>query len=111
MAAYAAGYFPMDDGGPEPYFERPAVRCVIPLDAAAVERWKGSRSTAYRRFTYSQDTAFEDVLPGCAAPRGDGLPTFLTPRVLDMYRVLHAAGLAHSFEAWDGDTSPRACSP
>lgn len=104
VAAYASGFFPMDDGGATPRFERPDQRFVIPLDADAVHRWQTKRRTPYREFEYTTNRAFEEVLLACAEPRDNDLEPFLTPRVLGMYRALHAVGIAHSFEAWNPTT-------
>jgi leucyl/phenylalanyl-tRNA--protein transferase len=49
------------------------------------------------------DGAFEAVLRGCAAPRREDTGVWLTPRMQELYRRLHAAGAAHSFELWDGE--------
>lgn len=50
------------------------------------------------------DTAFADVLTGCAAPR-DGQPgTWILPEMQQAYRDWHAAGGVHSIETWmDGE--------
>lgn len=45
---------------------------------------------------------FPQVVRHCAdTPRADSTP-WLTPRLIALYAALHAAGLACSFEVWDG---------
>jgi leucyl/phenylalanyl-tRNA--protein transferase len=100
LGAYASGFFVMDDGDTISY-DSPDPRAIMPLVPAQVADWKGRRQIGFDRFEYRLDAAFEEVLTECAAPRDNGLEPFMTERVLDMYRDLYAAGLAHSVEAWE----------
>ena len=77
----------------------PARRAVVPLEPFAPSR---SLRRARRRYEIRVDTAFADVVAGCARP-GD-------PHELDRLRAssaayerLHELGWAHSVEAWDED--------
>ncbi len=46
------------------------------------------------------DSAFEQVMRACAAPR-DGQPgTWITEEIIGGYCALHRQGLAHSAESW-----------
>lgn len=57
-----------------------------------------------RRFTVTLDQAFGRVIRACAGPRGpDHQGTWIVPEMITAYERLHAAGLAHSVEAWEGD--------
>jgi leucyl/phenylalanyl-tRNA--protein transferase len=49
------------------------------------------------------DRAFDDVMRACAAPRGDGGGTWITPDMQIAYGNLHVLGHAHSLEIWDGE--------
>jgi leucyl/phenylalanyl-tRNA--protein transferase len=50
------------------------------------------------------DTAFEEVMHACAAPRRSGASTWISPEIVKGYTDLHAAGYAHSSEVWlDGE--------
>jgi leucyl/phenylalanyl-tRNA--protein transferase len=50
------------------------------------------------------DSAFEDVMRACAAPRKDGPGTWISEEIIDGYTGLHAMGYAHSSEVWlDGE--------
>ena len=53
------------------------------------------------RFRFTLDTDFSEVIRGCAAVRGPDHPgTWIVPEMITAYERLHAAGLAHSVEAW-----------
>ena len=47
------------------------------------------------------DRGFPTTVAHCALPRADG-GVWLTPRLARLYGKLHAAGVAHSFELWEG---------
>ena len=50
------------------------------------------------------DTAFEQVMRACAAPRKDGPGTWISEEIISGYTGLHAIGHAHSSELWlDGE--------
>jgi leucyl/phenylalanyl-tRNA--protein transferase len=50
------------------------------------------------------DSAFENVMRSCAAPRRDGPGTWISEDIIDGYTGLHALGHAHSAELWlDGE--------
>jgi leucyl/phenylalanyl-tRNA--protein transferase len=56
------------------------------------------------RFSFTLDQAFGEVIRGCAAVRGADHPgTWIVPEMIAAYERLHAGGLAHSVEAWDGN--------
>jgi len=65
-----------------------------------VERSRASAGAWEIRF----DSAFEDVMRACAAPRADGPGTWITEDIIAGYGALHRQGYAHSAEAWlDGE--------
>jgi leucyl/phenylalanyl-tRNA--protein transferase len=50
------------------------------------------------------DTAFEQVMRACAAPRQDGAGTWISEEIIGGYSALHRLGFAHSAETWlDGE--------
>jgi leucyl/phenylalanyl-tRNA---protein transferase len=109
IALYAAGYFPMDDPaearGPLPFYSAER-RAVLDLDedARATLRKRLRRSLrAGEGWRLTTDERFEDVLAACARPREPGDGVWLTPRLQALYRRLHEAGLAHTFEIHAGD--------
>ncbi len=100
LAAYRAGVFPMpielDDDllgwwSPDP-------RGIVPLDGFHVSR---SLRRSLRRYDVTVDTAFAQVVAGCADPERSG--RWITGAVAAAYTELHALGWAHSVEAWDAD--------
>jgi leucyl/phenylalanyl-tRNA--protein transferase len=100
LNAYAYGAFPMDApehaAEPVPYYEADP-RAVIPIDAFRIPR-SVARGIARTGYGIRVDSAFAAVCHACAA-RPEG--TWLTPRLIEGYCRLHAAGYAHSVEAWD----------
>ena len=50
------------------------------------------------------NSAFDDVMRACAAPRRDGPGTWISDEIIAGYTGLHALGYAHSAEVWfDGE--------
>jgi len=50
------------------------------------------------------DSAFDEVMRACAAPRRDGPGTWISDEIIAGYTGLHALGYAHSAEVWlDGE--------
>lgn len=105
LAAYRAGLFPMPLGGARLAGRRdpigwwsPVRRGVLPLDGLTVSR---SLRRACRDFEIRVDTAFAEVVDGCAdRRRPDG---WIDKRIRVAYQRLHELGWAHSVEAWRGD--------
>jgi leucyl/phenylalanyl-tRNA--protein transferase len=57
-----------------------------------------------RRWEIRFDSAFEQVMHACAAPRRDGGGTWISDDIVRGYTGLHAQGHAHSSEVWlDGE--------
>ena len=126
VAAYRAGCFPWPSGEGEQGLDRTARRLArrgeVPLwpgedgevpwcspDPRAVllaDRVVVSRSLrrTLRRSGWqtTMDTAFEDVIAGCAAPAPGREGTWITGRMRAAYVALHRQGGAHSVEVWDG---------
>lgn len=99
LAAYRRSMFPMPGTGPgEPLcWYSPMWRGVFPLERFTVSR---SLRQARKRFEIRVDTAFADVLSGCAdSRRADG---WIDDEVRSAYLELHSLGWAHSVEAWRG---------
>jgi leucyl/phenylalanyl-tRNA--protein transferase len=110
LEAYAQGHFPMDslDAQDEPLpFYTADPRCILDVTADGLDRLRRkvrrSLAAADPGWTPRVDGAFEATLEGCMATRADGDGVWLTPRLAELYRGMHAAGFAHSFELWDGD--------
>ncbi len=98
LAAYRAGLFPMGLGrhGRAPIgWWSPDPRGVLPLDGLRVSR---SLRRSRARFEIRLDSAFDQVIAGCADPSRSG--RWITGRVSEAYGRLHALGWAHSVECW-----------
>jgi leucyl/phenylalanyl-tRNA--protein transferase len=107
LGLYAHGLFPMDEGGPAPPRELPwwvaDPRTVFELDGAsraALQRRVRRSLRARGDWELRVDEAFEEVIAHCARPRSPEDGVWLTDRMVALYRVLHAAGHAHTFEIW-----------
>ncbi len=53
-----------------------------------------------RRWEVRFDTAFEEVMLACAAPRKEGAGTWISDDIVRGYSALHRRGYAHSSELW-----------
>lgn len=103
LEAYAQGLFPMDGGrgrGIGLYVADP--RAIIPVDDFRLPR-SVARAERRQGFTMAVDRSFRAVCEGCAAGRDAG-GRWLSPRLIDAYVALNAAGFAHSVEIWRDDT-------
>ena len=54
-------------------------------------------------FTLTLDTAFEQVITACSAPRQKQQGTWISPEIHAAYCKMHQLGQAHSVECWLGD--------
>ncbi|QKT02361.1 leucyl/phenylalanyl-tRNA--protein transferase [Ectothiorhodospiraceae bacterium 2226] len=99
LRAYRQGIFPWYSAGQPIMWWSPDPRAVLLPGELRVSR---SLRKALRRGDYrvTLDTAFEQVVQACAAPRGDGLGTWITAEMAAAYARLHALGYAHSIEVW-----------
>ncbi|MBW4578274.1 MAG: leucyl/phenylalanyl-tRNA--protein transferase [Tildeniella nuda ZEHNDER 1965/U140] len=100
IQGYTQGYFLMaDDAGESLGWYSSRERTLIPLD----ERFRYPRSLQrvlnQERFTVAVNRDFEAVVDGCANRE----TTWISAELKAIYRSLHAAGWAHSFETWQGD--------
>ena len=101
LGAYRNGLFPMAvDLGRTPLgWWSPEQRGVLPLDELRVSR---SLRQSRARFEIRVDSAFEEVVAGCADPRRTG--GWIDDDIAAAYTQLHHLGWAHSVEAWhDGE--------
>lgn len=100
LAAYRAGAFPWFENDKAPIlWWSPEPRAVLRPGAMHVSRSlrKRLRKAEVR---ISWDSAFREVVSGCAAPRRGGSGTWITPRMQCAYGRLHDLGYAHSVEVW-----------
>jgi leucyl/phenylalanyl-tRNA--protein transferase len=100
LAAYRSALFPMPlEGGGVLGWWSPDPRGVLELDNLHVSR---SLRRSMRHFEFRVDSAFDEVVAGCAEPtRPHG---WIDTRIQRAYRRLHELGWAHSVETWcDGE--------
>ncbi len=111
LAAYRRGIFPWFSEGQPILWWSTDPRMVL---MTAQFKVSDSLGKALRRVARSMrddgrwqvrfDTAFEEVMRACAAPRKDGPGTWISEDIIDGYTGLHALGHAHSSELWlDGE--------
>jgi leucyl/phenylalanyl-tRNA--protein transferase len=104
LAAYRHGLFPMAVGGThaqpsQTAWWSPEQRGVLPVPGLRVTR---SMRQSARHFEIRVDTAFADVVAGCADPARPG--SWIDEAIVAAYLRLHALGWAHSVETWrDGE--------
>lgn len=98
--AYCNGVFPMADPitGEMGWYD-PDPRAIMPLDAFHVPK-NLARLVRQGRFEIRCDTAFEQVMRACAAPRHEDDLPWIDERLIRAYVGLHRLGNAHSVEAW-----------
>lgn len=101
IAAYTSGAFPMPLADVEPMvWWSPEWRGVLEPSQLRVSR---SLRQSCRRYETTVDTAFADVVAGCANPDRQG--SWINDAIRDAYCELHRLGWAHSVESRtpDGD--------
>src|SRR5262245_48846984 len=99
LLGYSQGIFPWYSDGQPILWHTPDPRMVLLADQLHVPR---SLAKTIRKGTYriTLDTAFRDVIAGCAASKRPGQRgTWITRDMKDAYLTLHRRGYAHSVEA------------
>lgn len=100
VAAYRQGIFPWYAEDDPILWWSPDPRLVLLPGELHIPR-SLMRLLKTGRFSFTLDQAFEEVIQGCAGVRGENHPgTWIVPEMIAAYTRLHAAGLAHSVEAW-----------
>lgn len=103
LEAYRKGIFPWDGADPVPWFS-PDPRLVLAPSAFVAHRSLHKRART-SGFEIRLDTAFSTVISRCAAtPRPRQRGTWIARSVQVAYTRLNALGVAHSVEAWQGDS-------
>ena len=98
LLAYRSGIFPWT-ARPVTWWS-PDPRAIFELDKFHVSR---SLERVLRKeiFKVTKDTAFAEVMKGCAAPAPGRRSTWISPEFLRAYAAMHEAGFAHSLECWN----------
>lgn len=98
LDAYARGIFPMAQDGEILWFS-PERRGLIPLDERFHIPHGLKRALKRKPFEIRWDTAFREVMLGCAERE----ETWIDDIMLESYCLLHRLGYARSVECWDED--------
>ena len=99
LAAYAKGIFPWYSRGEPILWWSPDPRMVL-LPEELIVRPSLAKTLHNRDYEIRIDTAFADVMAGCAAPRAGQNGTWIVPEMQAAYLRLHTLGYAHSMETW-----------
>jgi leucyl/phenylalanyl-tRNA--protein transferase len=101
IGCYRRGVFPMADARHDErlFLVDPPKRGIIPLDDFHVSR-RLARTVRSERFEIRLDSAFDEVVEACAAPRPGRPETWINQSIQDLCAELFNQGRAHSVEAW-----------
>ena len=99
LAAYRRGIFPWYSGHEPILWWSPDPRMVLYCAELKVSR-SLAKSVRNKGYELRVDSAFREVLSGCAGARRDGGGTWLGEDMRKAYFALHRAGYTHSFETW-----------
>jgi leucyl/phenylalanyl-tRNA--protein transferase len=103
LDAYRHGIFPWYSEGQPILWWSTDPRMVLMTDEFKLSdslKKTIKKTTKDPRWEIRFDSAFEDVMRACAAPRRDGAGTWISEDIVAGYSALHAAGYAHSSEVW-----------
>lgn len=102
LAAYHRGIFPWFNPGDPILWWSPNPRTVLFPPALHVSKSlrKTLRQAPYR---VTFDQCFEVVMRECAEPRRYADGTWISEEMIRAYSDLHARGIAHSVEVWQGE--------
>jgi leucyl/phenylalanyl-tRNA---protein transferase len=100
LVAYSQGIFPWFSAGDPILWWSPTPRLVLfPEEFHLPKRLK--RTLGAGIFVVTADTAFAEVMTGCATASGRlEQGTWITPEMQQAYDRLHDLGFAHSIECW-----------
>ena len=99
ILAYRHGIFPWFNEGDPILWWSPDPRMVMFPGELKISR--SLRKTLKKHhYEIRVDTAFREVMQGCAEPRGEQHGTWISPRMIAAYTQLHELGVAHSVETW-----------
>jgi leucyl/phenylalanyl-tRNA--protein transferase len=101
LDCYRRGVFPMADARHDErlFLVDPPRRGVIPLEGFHASR-RLLRTARSGRFETRIDSAFDDVIRACAAPRPGRTETWINRTIEVLCSQLHVRGQAHSVETW-----------
>lgn len=102
LNAYRDGIFPMaEDSNDDSFaFYSPHMRGLLPIQTLHVPQ-KLAKILRQRHYKVTVDTAFEQIITGCAASTPTRNNTWINIPIRDIFIELHKAGHAHSIEVWN----------
>ncbi len=103
LRAYSVGIFPMAQSATDDrlvWFD-PDPRGVLPLDRFHLSH-RMARAVRTTGLRVTADTAFADVIDGCAGGGADRPSTWINGEIRALCLELHRTGFAHSVEVWRG---------
>jgi leucyl/phenylalanyl-tRNA--protein transferase len=99
LDAYRNGIFPWFSPGDPILWWSPDPRMVLfPADFKLTASLR--KTLKKLEFQVRTDSAFEQVMRSCAAPREGESGTWIVEEMIDAYLELHRLGYAHSIEIW-----------
>jgi leucyl/phenylalanyl-tRNA--protein transferase len=99
LYAYRHGIFPWYEDSQPILWWSPDPRCVIFPESFRLSR-RTRRALQNSSFRIQFNTAFGEVVAGCAARRAGQPGTWITPDMRTAYQALYEQGWAHSIEVW-----------
>jgi leucyl/phenylalanyl-tRNA--protein transferase len=98
LRAYQQGIFPWYSQQDPILWWSPDPRLILELDDFKLSK---SLKKSMKKFTYTFDTHFEEVMRKCATtPREGQNGTWINEDIIESYTVLHGMGKAHSVESY-----------
>lgn len=101
LQAYSQGIFPWFEPGCPILWWSPNPRLILIPNEFKISR--SLKKSLKKPFRFSIDTAFHQVITGCATYSDRVDKTWITPDMIEAYTILHEMGYAHSFELWEED--------
>lgn len=103
IKAYRCGIFPWFNENETILWWSPDPRMVLFPNELKVSR-SLNKILEKRNYEIRVDSAFNQVMQACAAPRKRQSGTWIHSDMISAYTILHEMGLAHSVETWiDGE--------
>ena len=99
LQAYRHGIFPWFGEGDPILWWSPDPRMVLEPEQLKISR-SLAKTLRNKPHDIRFDTAFDEVLTGCAQRRADQAGTWITGEMRAAYNHLHRLGYAHSVETW-----------
>lgn len=99
LSAYGQGIFPWYSESEPILWWSPNPRCILFPHSFHISA-RSLRKIRNSGFSFSIDSAFKEVMTGCAMPRKTSEGTWLLPEMQDAYGQLFDLGCAHSLEIW-----------